>query len=63
VRSALADVVRELGDSGDNLLTMAEAVLLDEIVARMPNEPGTGAKLLGVTPPTFRVRLGRRTEN
>jgi diguanylate cyclase (GGDEF)-like protein len=60
VRAALCDVVRALGDHGRNLLPLVQRTLLEEILDRVPDEPTTGAKLLGVTLPTFRTRLAQR---
>ncbi len=59
VRSILSDIVRADGDTGKDLLTHAEKILLEEIVNRVPNDTRLGSGLLGVTPPTYRGRLNQ----
>ncbi|MDX1503232.1 MAG: sigma 54-interacting transcriptional regulator [Thermoanaerobaculia bacterium] len=58
VQEILGQVVSELGGGGD-LLAAAETILLEEIRERLPDDNTTGAKLLGVTPPTYRARVAR----
>jgi DNA-binding NtrC family response regulator len=56
VRAVLARLVR-LGEAiGGSLPKQAQQVLLEEVLARLPHEPGKAAALLGVTLPTFRRR-------
>lgn len=59
VRAALSDVVRALGDGDRDLLALVQQTLLEEILDRVPDQPATGAKLLGVTLATFRARLAQ----
>ena len=55
----LSDIVRAEGDTDKDLLSQAEKILLEEIVARVPNDNRMGSGLLGVTPPTYRGRLSQ----
>ena len=57
VRRLLAALVRSPQEQGENLLERTQRVLLDEIVARVPDDTRTSAALLGVTPPTLKRRL------
>ncbi len=56
IRETLADLTRA-GRSGEgDLHPRTQSVLLQEILARFPNDVQIGAQLLGVSPPTFRRR-------
>jgi diguanylate cyclase (GGDEF)-like protein len=57
VRAALEALVRcpETGDAG--LMQLTQQVLLEEVVARVPEDTKTGSSLLGVSLPTYLRRL------
>ncbi len=56
VQEALARLVHASDRDAKPLLQLAEATLLEEIVARLGDDESTAAALLGVTLPTFRRR-------
>ncbi len=62
VRSILAEMVRTAAFEGRDLLGESEQLLLREILQRVPNDTRTGSNLLGVTAPTFRVRVAALEE-
>ena len=53
VRDTLADLVRAPFLDGESLFARARRVLLEEIVARVGEDPRVGSALLGVTPLTY----------
>ncbi len=58
VRQAIATLL-DGGSVEDRLLEASERLLLEVIVACVPDDPGVGSALLGVSLPTFRRRLDR----
>lgn len=56
VRRALRDLVRLSEANEDDLVDYAERILLSEILIRVGGNERTGAALLGVSVPTFRLR-------
>ena len=56
MREILRRVVTLPRDNGEDLLSVAERVLLREILSRYPKDVRTGATLLGVSQPTYRRR-------
>jgi diguanylate cyclase (GGDEF)-like protein len=57
VQSLLGEVLRADRLRGQNRLKLVERVLLDEIVARFPEDTRTASALLGVSEPTLLRRL------
>jgi DNA-binding NtrC family response regulator len=57
VQPILTQMVRSAADADRDLIGLAQRVLLEEIVARFPNDVKTGSALLAVSSPTFRKRL------
>ena len=57
VRAILERIASSLAPEGDDVLGRAERILLRQILDRFPDSVGTGARLLGVSLPTFRRRL------
>jgi DNA-binding NtrC family response regulator len=57
VQGILAKLVRSSERDQGRLLEQSQAVLLEEIVTRFPDDIRTGSLLLGVSPPTYRRRL------
>ena len=57
VQPILSQMVRSGGDTEQDLIGLAQRVLLEEIVARFPNDVRTGSALLAVSSPTYRKRL------
>jgi len=57
VQPILSQMVRSVGDTEQDLIGITQVVLLEEIVARFPNDVRTGAALLAVSSPTYRKRL------
>ncbi len=62
VRSILGEMVRTAAFEGQDLLVRNEQLLLREILERVPQDTRTGSNLLGVTAPTFRVRVAALEE-
>ncbi len=61
VRQILAELTRT-GPAGEGELhSRTQEVLLEEILARFPDNVGVGAQLLGVSPPTYRRRTRHLT--
>jgi transcriptional regulator with GAF, ATPase, and Fis domain len=50
-------LVRTEGTPGEDMLTVAEGLLIEAIVQRLPDKPSAGAALLGTSLPTFRQRV------
>jgi len=61
VQPILSQMVRSAGDAEQDLIGIAQRVLLEEIVARFPNDVRTGSALLAVSNPTYRKRLAELT--
>jgi hydrogenase-4 transcriptional activator len=59
IRSLLAQWLETNQPSQEDLVDSARRLLLAEVARRFPEEPAVGARLMGVTPPTFRRWLGR----
>ena len=57
VQPILSQMVRSADETEQDLIGLAQRVLLEEIVARFPNNVKTGSTLLAVSSPTFRKRL------
>jgi hypothetical protein len=57
VRPTLTQLARCAADDDQDLIALAQRVLLEEIVARYPDNVRTGASLLAVSNPTYRKRL------
>ncbi len=63
VRSILTQVVGNGDvDASGLLLKRAQRLLLEEIVGQVGGDVETGSSLLGVTPPTYRLRVGELTD-
>ncbi|MDQ5857607.1 MAG: hypothetical protein M3542_04920, partial [Acidobacteriota bacterium] len=60
VRVALADLVRVSEPNHEDLVGQAERILLSEILVHLPSNERIGAALLGVSVPTFRLRIEPR---
>ena len=60
VQRVLTELVRSPAREQGRLLEQTQEILLEEIVARFPDDVRTGSQLLGVSPPTFRRRLKDR---
>ena len=60
VQRILAALVRSPERERGRLLEQSQEILLEEIVARFPDDIRNGALLLGVSPPTYRRRLRDR---
>ena len=56
MREVLKRIVALPRDNGEDLPSVAESVLLREILSRYPKDVRTGATLLGVSQPTYRRR-------
>jgi diguanylate cyclase (GGDEF)-like protein len=57
VQRVLAGLIRSPRANGEDLLRKSQSLLLDAVLDRVPGDVKTGARLLGVTPPTFRRRV------
>jgi diguanylate cyclase (GGDEF)-like protein len=57
VRPTLSQLVGSTGESGLDLITFTQQILLEEIAARFPDNVRAGAALLAVSNPTYRKRL------
>jgi diguanylate cyclase (GGDEF)-like protein len=57
VREALVELVRQASSDVEDLMSLTQRILMEEIVARVPGDTRTAAALLGVTEPTFLRRL------
>jgi len=62
VRNALADLVRAPQSDGESLLARARRVLIEEIAARVTEDPRVRSALLGVTPLTYQRWTDRLKE-
>jgi diguanylate cyclase (GGDEF)-like protein len=59
IRSLLREIVRsKTPQEGSDLVKEANRILLEVVVDRIPNDTQTGSRILGITPPTFRARVG-----
>jgi diguanylate cyclase (GGDEF)-like protein len=56
VRACLSRLLRDGGAAGGGLLRQVPQVLLEEVLAQVPEAPRTGAALLGLSLPTYRRR-------
>ena len=59
VRAGLADLLRATGRPPGNLVDRLDGLLLDIVVARLPNHLAQAAALMGVSVPTLKRRLSR----
>jgi len=56
VQKILSGLVRAPRTNGEDLMEMTQNLLLEAVLSEIPGDVKTGARLLGVTPPTFRRR-------
>jgi transcriptional regulator with GAF, ATPase, and Fis domain len=61
VQPILAQMVRSARNTSQDLIGLAQRALLEEIVARFPDNVRTGSALLAVSSPTYRKRLTELT--
>lgn len=57
IQPILTQMVRSAAETEQDLIGLAQRVLLEEIVARFPSDVRTGSALLAVSSPTYRKRL------
>lgn len=57
VTQAVERLVRSQAQTGEDVLAIAEGMLLEAIVQRVPDRVNVGASLLGTSLPTYRLRV------